>query len=315
MADPLVVDVTRGDRVESRHEVDAVVVDRDGSIVRSWGDAERLVMPRSSAKPIQAIPLIASGAAGAFDVDDVELALACSSHNGEQGHVDRVLAWLDRLSLGTENLACGPQYPVHDPAFVELIAAGGGADAEHNNCSGKHAGFLTVCRHLDLPLDGYINPDHPLQRDHITPVMEELCRFDASSQTPAIDGCGIPVWSMRLVDLARGWSQLTEGGPSLALLQAMISEPWFVAGSDRSSTRFMSEALQPVAAKGGAEGVYCAALIDTGTAVALKVRDGASRAADAAMEHILVGLGAVSAAEHPLHNRAGTVVGAIEVPV
>ncbi len=270
-------------------------------------------MPRSSAKPIQAIPLIASGAAAAFDVDDAELALACASHNGEQGHVDRVLDWLRRLSLSAADLECGPQHPVFEPAFVELVAAGRPAGNEHNNCSGKHTGFLTVCRHLDLPTATYIRPDHPIQRDHVTPAMEALCRFDASAQQPAIDGCGIPVWEIPLVDLARGWARLTDPGPGSTLLNAMIAEPWYVAGSDRSSTRFMTDARTPVAAKAGAEGVYCAALLDDGTAIALKVRDGAARAADAAMEHILAGLGAIDAVHHPLHNRAGTVVGSIGV--
>ncbi len=313
MSGPLVVNVHRGDRVESRHEVDAVVVDEAGSIIESWGDAGRAVMPRSTAKPLQAVPLLASGAAGEFGVDEVELALACASHNGEPGHVERVVAWLDRLSLGPDDLECGPQYPVYEPAFVDLVASGGEAGPEHNNCSGKHAGFLTVCRRLDLPTAGYIQPEHPLQRDHVTPAMEELCCFDAEAQNPLIDGCGIPVWEIPLSDLSRGWSRLADSAEGSILLNAMIAEPWFVAGSDRSSTRFMTDALQPVAAKAGAEGVFCAVLVDTRTAIALKARDGAGRAADAAMEHVLAVLGAVTAIDHPVHNRAGTVVGSIEV--
>lgn len=290
-----------------------VVVDRRGSIVESWGESNRPVMPRSSAKPLQAVPLITSGAAAAFGVDNTELALACASHNGEPGHVDKVVAWLDRLSLGVDDLECGPQYPVYEPACIELVRSGGKAGPEHNNCSGKHTGFLSVCRQLDLPTGGYIDPDHPLQRDHVTPAMEELCGFDAAAQTPSIDGCGIPVWEIPLVDLARGWSRLADHGPGSILLQAMMAEPWFVAGSERSSTRFMTDARRPVAAKAGAEGVYCAAVLDDGAAIALKVRDGAARAAAAAMEHVLAGLGAVAAIEHPLHNRAGTVIGSIEV--
>lgn len=313
MSRPLVVDVHRGDRVESRHEVDAVVVDRDGTIVASWGESSRPVLPRSSAKPLQAVSLITTGAADAFGVDEVELALACASHNGEPGHVDRVLAWLDRLSLGGGDLECGPQYPVYEPAFVDLVASGGEAGPEHNNCSGKHAGFLAVCRHLDLPTAGYIQPEHPLQRDHITPSMEEFCCFDAKAQSPSIDGCGIPVWQIPLTELARGWSRLADHEAGSTLLQAMMAEPWFVAGSDRSSTRFMADARTPVAAKAGAEGVYCAAVLDDAAAIALKVRDGAGRAATVAMEHILVQLEAIAAVDHPLHNWAGTVVGSIEV--
>ncbi len=313
MAGPLIVDVLRGDRVESRHEVDAVVVDRDGAVVGSWGDVDRPVMPRSSAKPLQAVPLVATGAADAFDVDDAELALACASHNGERAHVERVEAWLNRLSLGAGDLECGPQYPGFEPAMVELVESGRSAGPEHNNCSGKHTGFLSVCRQLDLPTAGYIRPDHPLQSDHITPVMEELCGFSAGDQTPAIDGCGIPVWEIPLADLARGWSHLTNVGAGRRLLGAMMAEPWFVAGTERSSTRFMTGPLKPVAAKAGAEGVYCAVLTDDATAVALKVRDGAGRAAEVALEHILVDLDAVKPSGHRLHNWAGTFVGSVRV--
>ena len=289
------------------------MVDRSGDIVESWGDADRLVMPRSSAKPIQAVPLISSGASEAFELDDVELALACASHNGEPVHIDRVLAWLNRLSLGPENLECGPQYPGFEPAFFDLVTSGGTSSPQQNNCSGKHSGFLTVCRHLDLPTSGYIDPGHPLQRNHVTAAMEEYCRFDSSAQTPAIDGCGVPVWEVPLVDLARGWSRLTEPGPGVTLLGAMMAEPWFVAGTGRSCTRFMTDPRKPVAAKVGAEGVYCAALPDEGVAIALKVRDGASRAAEMAMEHLLVGLEAVAPTKHPLTNWAGTVVGSLTI--
>ncbi len=315
MTAPLVVNVTRGPEVESRHEVDAVIVDGDGNVVESWGDADRSVMPRSSAKPIQAVPLITTGAAAAFDVDEVELALACASHNGESGHVERVLAWLERLSFGPEVLECGSQNPVFEPALIELVSSGGDAGAEHNNCSGKHTGFLTVCRHIDLPAEGYLQPDHPLQRDHITPALEHYCRFDSSAQVPSIDGCGIPVWQVPLVDLARGWSRLAASDPGATLLSAMRSEPWYVAGTDRSSTRFMTDPLKPVAVKAGAEGVYCGVLPEEGVALAVKVRDGAFRAADVAMEHLLVGLGVVASTEHTLSNWAGTSVGTVEVAI
>lgn len=313
MAEPLIVNVYRGEQIESRHEVDAVVVDRDGGIVDVWGETDRLVMPRSSAKPIQAVPLVDSGAADAFGADQVELALACASHNGESAQVDRVRSWLARSSLGAEDLECGPQYPGFQPALIDLVSTGGSVGPEHNNCSGKHAGFLTVCVHLNLPTAGYIKPDHPLQRNLVTPVLEDYCRFDAAGQTPAIDGCGIPVWEIPLVDLARGWARLTDPGPGLRLLTAMTAEPYFVAGTDRSCTRFMTDPIKPVAAKVGAEGVYCAALIDEGTAIALKVRDGAFRAGEAAMEHVLVELGAVAATAYPLHNHAGTPVGSLRV--
>ncbi len=163
--------------------------------------------------------------------------MACASHNGEWAQVDRVAAWLHRIGLDEGDLECGPQGPSHEPAFVELIRSGGAPGPEHNNCSGKHAGFLTVCRHLDLPTAGYIGPDHPLQRDHVTPALSQMCGTDVSGQFPAVDGCGIPVWQIPLAGLARGWGRLADRGAGRTLLAAMVAEPYFVAGSERSCTR------------------------------------------------------------------------------
>ncbi len=309
---PLTVEVTRGQEVESRHLVDAVVVDADG-VVESWGDADRQVMPRSASKPIQALPAVESGAAAGFELDQVELALACASHNGEEAQVDRVMAWLNRLDLSADDLECGKQPPIHQPSLVELIASGQRPGAQHNNCSGKHAGFLTVCRHLDLPTAGYITPDHPLQADHVTRRMAEVCEVDLSGQVPGADGCGIPVWHIPMTNLAAGWARLLTLNSGMTLLEAMMAEPYFVAGTDRSSTELMGRTLRPAAIKGGAEGVYCGVVIDDGYGIALKVRDGAGRAADIAMEHILDRLGVVEAQTDRLTNWAGTEVGVVRI--
>jgi L-asparaginase II len=311
--DVLTVDILRGLDVESRHLVDAVVVDVDGTVVETWGDRDRLIMPRSTAKPIQALPLIETGASAAFELDEAELALACASHNGEKAQVDKVLAWLHRLELSVDHLECGDQPPILEEALIDLIANGGRPGPEHNNCSGKHTGFLTVCRHLDLPTAGYIEPSHPLQTGHITPALSQACRVDLSRQQPSIDGCGIPVWRIPLVNLAAGWARLTRPGAGSKLLAAMMAEPFFVAGTDRSSTVLMTDPLRPIAVKGGAEGVFCGAVIDDGLGITLKVRDGAGRAADVAMTHILTRLGAVTERSYPLTNWAGTEVGSMRV--
>ncbi len=314
---PLVVEVTRGERVESRHEVDVAVVDVDGQLVRAHGDAHRAVMPRSASKPLQALPLVTTGAADAFGLGDVELALACASHDGEPGHVDAVRAWLDRLGLDTGALACGSHLPMHEPSAADMVAAGEAPDPGHNNCSGKHVGFLTVLRHLDLPLDGYLEPTHPLQADHVTPAMAEACRVDLTGQVPGVDGCGIPVWSVPLDGLATAWAGLGSapvGAPATRLLDAMRAEPFHVAGSDRACTRIIRAASGSTVVKTGAEGVFCAALPVDGLGLALKVRDGARRAADAAVGHLLTELGRLpDGGPDVLRNRAGTVVGQVRV--
>ena len=130
---PLVVEVTRGDRLESRHEVDVAIVDADGRLVRAHGDAHRDVMPRSACKPVQALPLVTTGAADAFSLGNVELALACASHDGEPGHVSAVRAWLGRLGLDADALACGSHLPMHEGSAADMVAAGDTPDQTHNN--------------------------------------------------------------------------------------------------------------------------------------------------------------------------------------
>ena len=314
---PLVVEVTRGDRLESRHEVDVAIVDADGRLVRAHGDAHREVMPRSACKPVQALPLVTTGAADAFSLGSVELALACASHDGEPGHVSAVRAWLDRLGLDAGALACGSHLPMHAGSAADMVAAGDTPDQTHNNCSGKHVGFLTVLRHLDLPLDGYLAPSHPLQADHVTPALAEACRVDLASQVPGIDGCGIPVWSVPLDGLAGAWAGLgsaAAGAPATRLLDAMRAEPFHVAGSDRTCTRIIRAASGSAVVKTGAEGVFCAALPASGLGLGLKVRDGARRAADAAVLHLLTDLGCLpDNGPELLRNWAGTIVGQVRV--
>ena len=151
--------------VESRHEVDVAVVGTDGH--RSgFGQPTRGVLARSAIKPIQAFPLVATGAADAFDLPQRRVSLACASHNAEPGHVDEVTGWLAAIGLDQGALECGAHAPSHRPSADALVAAGIEPDARHNNCSGKHTGFLTVCQHLGADPTGYIGPDHLGTRLH-----------------------------------------------------------------------------------------------------------------------------------------------------
>ncbi len=311
---PLLVEVTRGDHVESHHEVDAVLARADGARLESWGDPDRLVLPRSSVKPLQALPLVSTGAADAFGLGHAELALACASHNGEAAHIRAVEAWLGRIGCTVDDLSCGAHAPLGEAAAAGLAASGRAPTAAHNNCSGKHAGFLTVCRHLDLPVEGYLAPDHPLHRDHVTPALEAALGIDASGQRPGIDGCGIPVWAAPLDRLAAGWAGLSMGEEGRRLLAAMTAEPFLVAGTGRACTRLISATDGEAVVKAGAEGVFCGVLPDSGTGIALKVRDGASRAADAAVAWLLARCGVLAEeGPMPLGNRAGTMVGGVRV--
>jgi len=314
---PLIVEVTRGDRIESRHEVDAVVVDSLGRLVESWGEPHRAVLPRSALKPIQALPLVDTGASDAFGLTDTELALACASHQGERRHEEVVTAWLSRLPGGTNSLACGAHPPLSEEAGQALAASGRPPTAVHNNCSGKHAGFLTVIAHLGFEVDGYLDPEHPLHVDHVTPAIERTCGVDLGAGRPAIDGCGIPVWSVALDRLANGWANLgesTAGSSAHRLLSAMRAEPFMVAGTGRACTRLIGTATGGTVAKAGAEGVFCAVVPDEHIGLALKARDGGARAAEAAATWLLAHLGHLDAEpSQMLVNRAGRPVGEVRV--
>ena len=304
----------RGDSIESRHHVSAVVVDVDGLVISSWGDSGRAVLPRSAIKPIQARPLIDSGAADAAGLSDIELALACASHAGEPAHVEAVDAWLDRLGLDHQDLECGKHSPLHGPSAHALSREGQAVRTTHNNCSGKHTGFVTVCRHLGLDITGYIGSTHPLHKQHVTPAIEQACEFGTGDQEPGIDGCGIPVWEVPLAQLALAWARLSADATGRRLVAAMVNHPYFVAGTDRSDTALIEAAGGSVAARTGAEGVVCAVVSELGIGVSVKAHDGARRAADVAIDWVLRVVG-VDLPDKPnvISNWVGTNVGEIRV--
>jgi len=319
----LTVEVTRGNRVESKHRVDAVVSDAKGEVVASWGDADRPTQPRSACKPLQAIPLITSGAADAAGLTDVELALACASHTGEEGHVAAVEAWLGAVGASVADLECGTHTPSYRPAADALVSNGSSPSAAHNNCSGKHSGFIHTALHMGDGVAGYLSPSHP-QQVRVTRSITRFASIDVASQSPGVDGCGIPVWTMPLQALARGWAQLQdpqsvdadEAAAARRLLDAMVGEPWFVAGTERKSTNMMYARGGRIAAKSGAEGVFCAVDRETGRGFALKTDDGAGRASEVAIEWLVARMLRLDEpAPEVLRNHAGTAVGEIRVRV
>jgi L-asparaginase II len=324
---PVLVEVTRGDMVESRHRGSVAISSPEGRIAFAVGDIERAVYPRSAIKPLQALALVESGAAAAFGVTDEEVALACASHGGEKPHVEAVSAWLARIGASAADLECGPQPPLNDQAARELWRSGSVPTALHNNCSGKHAGFLTLARHMGEPMRGYIRADHPVQR-RLAGILEEMCGVSLAAAPRGTDGCGIPVYGVPLRALARAMARLADPGalaPARAeaarrVRRAMAAHPFLVGGTKRFCTGIMSVTGERALLKGGAEGVYCAALPAQGLGVALKIDDGASRAAEVAMGRLLRRFGALAGdeperllriLEPAVTNWAGTVVGEI----
>ncbi|MBT3396552.1 MAG: asparaginase, partial [Alphaproteobacteria bacterium] len=189
---PLIVEVTRGDMVESRHRGDCVVIDAAGAVAHAWGDGDRLIYPRSAIKPLQALALMETGAADAYGVSDVELALAAASHSSTKGHVDAVAAWIERLGLAETDLECAGHDPMSREADKALICDGTTPGPLHNNCSGKHAGFLTTALHMAEPTKGYLAPSHPVQQ-RLLMILSDMGGVDLSNTPRGVDGCGIPV--------------------------------------------------------------------------------------------------------------------------
>ena len=296
-ANPVLVEVTRGGAVESRHRGCAAVVRADGQVIAAWGDVAAEVFPRSAIKPLQALPLIETGAAEAFAVSDAEIALACASHNGEAAQVARVTDWLARIGLGIGDLECGAQWPRWDRDSHALVRRGESPTPATNNCSGKHAGFLTTALHKREPTAGYTDPAHPVQQ-RVLGVFEQMSGARMTGAPCGVDGCSAPTWAMPIGNLAMAMAQLAapdELPPARAAAArrvhgAMTTHPDLVAGADRYCTEVMTAGAGALLVKTSAEGVYCGALLDYGLSIALKCDDGASRASELIMTALLLHL-------------------------
>jgi len=320
MSNPVIAEVRRGALVESRHRGSLAVVDASGSLVFSLGDIETPFFPRSAVKALQALVLVESGAADRFGLDDEALALACASHGGEPGHVEGVSRMLAAAGLDASALECGVHWPLHAPSAQALARAGKSATAIHNNCSGKHAGFLCAACALGVAPRGYIDPAHRVQQE-VKATLERLAGVSIPDTQRAVDGCSVPTWAVPLAALACAFARFgTAGGAAQRLRAACAAKPWHVAGTGRFCTRLMEHFGARVFAKTGAEGFFCGALPEAGLGIAIKCDDGAARAAEVAMAALVGRYLPLSAADeaaleklaHPvLRNWNGIEVGLI----
>ncbi|MGI9301779.1 MAG: asparaginase [Gammaproteobacteria bacterium] len=305
MPEPLIVDVTRGRVVESRHRVHAVVAEADGKMLHAWGDPGLAVLPRSSIKPIQALPLIETGAADRFSLSEEEIALACASHDGAPVHVEKVKSWLQRVGIGERALQCGPQRPIARDAADALLRGGHELTKAHNNCSGKHAGFLTTAAHLGEPAAGYIEFDHPAQR-RVTQTLREFTDVEIGQPDVAVDGCGIPTIAFpirRLAMAAARFAAARDFSEKRAeavqrIRMSIAAAPEMIAGPKRFDTIAMKLLGERAIVKSGAEGTFMAMLFEPGLGMFLKVEDGAGRAADIAAANLLSFLGVLDAGQY-----------------
>jgi L-asparaginase II len=327
MSNPVLVEVLRGDRVESAHRGAVAVCDASGRALLEIGDVAQPVFPRSAVKAIQALPLVESGTADALGFGDRELALACASHKGEAAHVELARSMLGSAGLDENALECGSHWPIDHDATVALARSGQLPTALHNNCSGKHSGFLCACRHMGLAYHGYVAFEHPYQAT-IREVMEEVTGAPHGAENSAIDGCSIPTYAVPISNLALGFAKMATGerlpaaraNAARRLFSACMAEPFFVSGSEAADLSLMQAAPGRIFVKTGAEGVYCAALPELGLGIALKCDDGAGRAAETVVAAVLARLlksdEAVSArldqlARPAIPSRKGVSVGKI----
>ncbi|HTM57344.1 MAG TPA: asparaginase [Candidatus Udaeobacter sp.] len=323
--------VWRGAILESRHRVQAVAADARGRSALSTPEPDLVTTFRSAAKPFQALPLVERGHLDRWNLSDEDLAVICASHTGSPEHVARVRGILGRIGQDESALACGYHDPL-DPVSLEYVRSHPEARSPvYNNCSGKHAGMLCLALSEGWPVRGYERLDHPLQQ-LMRRTVGEACGMDPDSLGVAVDGCSVPVFALPLSAMARGYANLAsarpEQGPRPRALdrirRAMTSYPRMTGGAGRLSTDLMEAAPGKLCAKGGAEGLECLALTDSGLGIAVKSEDGNARPLGPAVLSVLDQLGAldgealekVAALRRPLvRNVVGLEVGRLEARV
>lgn len=316
------VEVWRGGMQESIHRGHAVICDAGGSIVEAWGDPEKIIFPRSSCKILQALPLLESGAAKTAGLGSEQLALACASHLGSAMHTERVERWLSAIGRSESDLRCGSHPPAAAADRFRLHDAGQEPCQLHNNCSGKHTGFVTLAKHLGAGAE-YVEIDHPVQIA-VKQAFEEVT--GEGSAGFGIDGCSAPNFAVSLKGLALAMARLgrpeqlgtVRAAAANELVAAMMAHPELVEGVGGTDTELM-QAVPGIVVKIGADGVCVAILPKRGLGIALKIEDGAARAKEAAIAALLVRLGVLDAAHPaakkrvnaPVRNWRGLATGSI----
>ncbi len=327
--DGLLVEVTRGQRVESIHRGHIAVVNAEGSLSVYCGDPDSISFVRSCAEPFQAVPMVESGAADAFGFSTEELAQACSSHSGTQQHQDIVRSMLRKSGLDESRLQCGFARPIDEMEGSRVRLGLEPESTVQCECSGAHAGMVAACRHMGWPLDGYMEHGRPLQ-DQIVDVLSAVTGVAPNEMEPATDGCSIPTYAAPLRSFARAYAVLAnpEGplwdaspkrrGALMRLRDAMATHPVLISEEGDVDTAIMDLTEGRVIAKLGAEGMLCLAIPEHGLGVAIRESSGASRALGPIGVGVIEALGIESPAVirqlrealvRPVKTFSGSIVG------
>ena len=302
----LEVIVRRGTIAESRHHLEAALCDTEGRLEAGTSDPATVTTFRSSAKPFQLLPLVERGHADRYGFTEEQLAIMAASHTGSPYHVQLVQGVLTQIGLGVEQLVCGYHEPSDPESLARLRSGAESRSALYNNCSGKHAGLLALCRAEGWPVEGYQLLEHPLQQ-LLRRTVAECCALAPEALGTAVDGCSLVVFALPLSAMARGYARLvdatrrTDGDVRTRALariaRAMTSHPVAVEGQGRVSTTLMQVTKGRLLAKGGAEGLQLVGLMDRGLGLAIKCDDGAMRATGPAAIAVLEHLGMLSGTE------------------
>lgn len=296
---PLAV-VTRSGIVESTHHGDAAVADVDGTLIAHAGDPNRVCYLRSSAKPIQALLVITTGAAKQFGLTEKELAICCGSHSGSAEHLATVRGTLEKLGLTEDALEAGPQMPSDPDERRRIMCSDDEPLPIHNNCSGKHSGMLAAARAMGVDPEGYSQPGHEVQKRTLQ-IVSDLCDIPADEIQQGVDGCGVVTFGMPVRNAATGYARFSTpdslpdeyDSAAMRLADAMVAYPVMVSGEGHFNTRLLEVCGEDVVAKGGAEGLICAGLRGEGSGVAIKSADGSSRPLSPALLAALTDLNAI----------------------
>jgi L-asparaginase II len=290
MDNPIIAEATRGPLVESHHRGSHVICDQKGKVFASAGQFKAAVFPRSAIKAFQCLPVIESGAAERFGFTDEEIALCCSSHNGEPEHIKVAASMLKKCGAPEDAYECGPHWPGTEDALHAMVRAGENPRRIHNNCSGKHAGLIALAQHLGGSPAGYSRIDHPVQQA-VAKAMGAICEVDLTKCEYGIDGCSLPTWAFPLHNMAIGFARLgaADHKAGQRMIAAVRRHPFMVAGTGRFDTKIM-QAVPRLFIKVGAEGVFCGSIPHAGLGFALKCDDGGIRGAEVAVAAMLAKL-------------------------
>ena len=281
MSNPILVERYRDKVLESFHRGVICLVDRDNHIVFSVGDVEQVCYPRSALKLIQILPLLESGAVEKFGFTIEEIAIMCGSHNGETEHLRVVNSILSKIGMDKSALKCGAQYPTLNEDRNKLIKADRSPEHIHNNCSGKHAGFLALCKFLGLDTESYMEPSHPIQK-MIKTIAAEVHEYPEQKMVTAMDGCSAPIFSFPVYNQAIAYKNLTDPHKFSekrqkainTVVEAVTSYPFMVAGTDRYCTELMDICGKRTFGKTGADGIYSIGFIQEKMGCCIKIDDG-----------------------------------------